>query len=95
MGVGPMFRYYIGGGSIKVFPHAQVTYNNYYTKSTFPGYINKENNVGGYGGLGLAFFVGESASLDVLAGYSVNDFNYFDESALRVHIGCSIFFGGE
>ncbi|MFA7379823.1 MAG: hypothetical protein WC150_05135 [Bacteroidia bacterium] len=95
IGVGPTFRYYIGGGSIKVFPHAQVTYDNYYTKSTFPGYVNKENNVGGYGGLGLAFFVSESACLEVLAGYSVNDYNYFDESALRVRIGCSIFFGGE
>lgn len=95
IGAGPMFRYYIGGSSIKVFPHVQATYNDYYFKSTFPGYINKDNNVGGYGALGLAYFVSESASLEVLAGYSVNDFNYFDENALRVRIGCSIFFGGE
>jgi hypothetical protein len=31
IGAGPMFRYYIGGSSVKVFPHAQVTYNSYTT----------------------------------------------------------------
>lgn len=93
IGAGPMFRYYIGGTGIKVFPHAQVSYNSTYIDN--PYIIIKENNVGAYGGLGLAFFVSESANLEVLAGYSVNDYNYIDESALRVRIGCSIFFGGE
>ena len=93
-GAGPMFRYYIGGTGIKVFPHAQVTYTSFYsTRSS--SFRSKDNNVAGYGGLGLAYFVSESASLELLAGYSVNDFNYFEESALRMRIGCSIFFGGE
>ncbi|MBP6302818.1 MAG: hypothetical protein KBB37_07875 [Bacteroidia bacterium] len=97
IGAGPMFRYYIGGGSVKVFPHAQFTYNSYRTQvyTLAVPFDSKDNHVAGYGGLGLAYFIGESASIEVLAGYSVNDYNYFDESALRVRFGCSIFFGGE
>jgi len=94
IGAGPMFRYYIGGSSIKVFPHAQVTYTTF-NSTRYMSFRAKDNNVAGYGGIGLAYFVSESASLEVMAGYSVNDYFYLDESALRMRIGCSIFFGGE
>lgn len=97
IGIGPMVRYFINDSKLRLFPHLEVTYNFYKSKSTsrFSPAESTEEMASAYGALGAAYFFHENAAVELMAGFQVKDPTIFDKDALRVRFGFSVFFGGQ
>jgi hypothetical protein len=77
-GVGPFLRYYFLKGMVKPLIHASVNYLSSKYKSPAFSTTNNGSNILAAGG--VALFINENVSVEILAGYSHTKYKDFDGS---------------
>ena len=77
-GLGPFARYYFTNANVRPMFHGSINYLS--QKVKVPGNTSSNNGINFFFGGGVAIFVGEQASLDILAGYDYTKYKDFDGS---------------
>ena len=91
-GVGPFFRYYFLKGMVKPLIHASVNYLSSKYKSPAFSTTNNGSNILAAGG--VALFINENVSVEILAGYSHTKYKDFDGSGgFNLGIGFQVYLG--
>jgi len=89
-GVGPFLRYYFTKGMAKPLLHASVSYLSSKYKSPAFSTTNNGSNILAAGG--VAIFINENVSIEVLAGYSRTKYKDFEGSGgFNLGIGFQVY----
>jgi hypothetical protein len=91
-GVGPFLRYYFLKGMVKPLIHASVNYLSSKYKSPAFSTTNNGSNILAAGG--VALFINENISVEILSGYSHTKYKDFDGSGgFSLGIGFQVYLG--
>jgi Outer membrane protein beta-barrel domain len=77
-GAGPFARYYFTNANVRPMFHGSINYLSQRVK--VPANTSSNNGISFFFGGGVAIFVGEQSSLDILAGYDYTKYKHFDGS---------------
>jgi hypothetical protein len=77
-GMGPFARYYFTEANVRPMFHGSITYLG--NKVKVPGNSSSNTGVNFFIGGGMAIFLGDQASLDILAGYDFTKYKDFHGS---------------
>ncbi len=89
-GLGPFFRFYFLKGMVKPLIHASVSYLSSKYKSPAFSTTNNGTNILAAGG--VALFINENVSVEILAGYSHTKYKDFDGSGgFNLGIGFQVY----
>jgi len=89
-GFGPFVRYYFTNAKVRPMLHGNFNYIS--TKVKTPGVTSTNNGLNLFLGGGLAIFVSDQASLDILLGYDHTKYKDFDgSSGFALTIGFQVY----